>query len=89
MMGCNNGNNNGNNRGKQVTHPLLVDLGPESVQAVIQWLFDTSIILEDSAFQNFVGALCELSLEMVCMQRCTDVGVGASFSRPVCMHIRL
>jgi len=59
---------------QQAVHPLLTDLDPESVQAAIQRLFDASVILEDSAFHDFVGALCKLSLEMVSMQSGTDVG---------------
>ena len=57
-------------------HPLLVDIDPESVQAAIQRLFDASFMLEDSAFRDFVGALCKLSLEMVSMQSGADVGTG-------------
>jgi hypothetical protein len=49
-------------------HPLLSDLDPESVQTAIQRLFDTSKSLEDSAFKDFVNALCKLSGEMVVMQ---------------------
>ena len=41
---------------------LLADVDSESVQTAIQCLFDASIMLEDSAFRNFVGALCKLSL---------------------------
>lgn len=55
-------------------HPLLSDLDAESVQNAIQRLFDASKILEDSAFQDFVNALCKLSSEMVGMQ--SDVGPG-------------
>ena len=61
---------------QQAAHPLLADLDSESVQAAIQRLFDASVILEDSAFHDFVGALCKLSLEMVSMQSGTDVGAG-------------
>jgi hypothetical protein len=46
-------------------HPLLADVDFESVQASIQRQFDASIILEDSAFSDFVGVLCKLSSEMV------------------------
>jgi hypothetical protein len=42
-------------------HPLFADVDSESVQAAIQRLFDASITLEDSAFRDFVGALCKLS----------------------------
>ena len=52
---------------QQAAHPLLADLDPESVQAAIQRLFDASVILEDFAFHDFIGALCKLSLEMVSM----------------------
>ena len=58
-------------------HPLLADVDSESVQAAIQRLFDASIMLEDPAFRDFVGALCKLSLEMVSMQSGVDVGAGA------------
>jgi hypothetical protein len=58
-------------------HPLLADLDSESVQSAIQRLFDASIMLEDSAFRDFVGALCKLSSEMVSMQSGVDVGGGA------------
>ena len=53
---------------QQAAHPLLADLDPESVQAAIQRLFDSSKVLEDEAFHDFVGALCKLSVEMVGMQ---------------------
>jgi hypothetical protein len=49
-------------------HPLLSDLDADSVQNTIQRLFDASKNLEDSAFQDFVNALCKLSSEMVGMQ---------------------
>ena len=49
-------------------HPLLTDLDTDSVQNAIQRLFDSSKILEDSAFKDFVDALCKLSGEMVGMQ---------------------
>jgi len=62
---------------QQAAHPLLADLDPDSVQAAIQRLFDASVILEDSAFHDFVSALCKLSLEMVSMQSGTNVGFGA------------
>lgn len=55
-----------------------MDLDPDSVQAAIQRLFDASVILEDSAFHDFVGALCKLSLEMVSMQSGTDVGSASA-----------
>ena len=49
-------------------HPLLADIDPENVQLAIQRLFETSKNLEDSAFQDFVNALCKLSSEMIGMQ---------------------
>jgi len=58
-------------------HPLLADVDCESVQAAIQQLFDASIMLEDSAFRDFVGALCRSNLEMINMQSRVDVGAGA------------
>lgn len=48
--------------------PLLVDLDAESVQRSIQRLFDSSKNLDDSAFHDFVSALCRLSSEMIKMQ---------------------
>jgi hypothetical protein len=54
-------------------HLRFADLDPESVPAAIQRLFDASMILEGSAFHDFVGALCKLGLEMVSMQSDTDV----------------
>ena len=54
--------------GQQAAHPLLADLDSESLQAAIQRLFDSSKVLEDEAFHDFVGALCKLSVEMVSMQ---------------------
>jgi hypothetical protein len=53
-------------------HPLLSDLDADSIQNAIQRLFDASKNLEDSAFQDFVNALCKLSSEMVGMQ--SDIG---------------
>lgn len=55
-------------------HSLLSDLDTDSVQHAIQRLFDASKNLEDPAFQDFVGALCKLSSEMVGMQ--SDAGKG-------------
>ncbi|KAL4066352.1 hypothetical protein V8B97DRAFT_2111374 [Scleroderma yunnanense] len=49
-------------------HPLLADTDPDSIQLAIQRLFEASKSLEDSAFQDFVKALCKLSSEMVGMQ---------------------
>ena len=59
-------------------HPLLADVDSESVQAAIQRLFDASVMLEDTAFHDFVGALCKLSCEMVSMQSGVDVGPAAN-----------
>ncbi|KAG1824868.1 uncharacterized protein BJ212DRAFT_1566454 [Suillus subaureus] len=55
-------------QGKVARHPLLVDIDSESVLSAVQRLFDASKNLEDSAFQDFVTALCKLSSEMVGMQ---------------------
>ncbi|KIK34917.1 hypothetical protein CY34DRAFT_812567 [Suillus luteus UH-Slu-Lm8-n1] len=55
-------------QGKVARHPLLMDIDSESVLAAVQRLFDASKNLEDSAFQDFVTALCKLSSEMVGMQ---------------------
>ncbi|THH10921.1 hypothetical protein EW145_g989 [Phellinidium pouzarii] len=49
-------------------HSLLSDVDIESVQRVIQRLFDSSKNMEDAAFHDFVSALCRLSAEMVDMQ---------------------
>jgi len=49
-------------------HPLLADTDSDSIQLAIQRLFEVSKSLEDSAFQDFVKALCKLSSEMVGMQ---------------------
>lgn len=65
-------------RNQAAAHPLLADVDSESVQAAIQRLFDASVMLEDSAFHDFVGALCKLSCEMVSMQSGVDVGPAAN-----------
>jgi hypothetical protein len=61
-------------------HPLLTDLDVETMQMAIQRLFDSSKNLEDTAFRDFINALCKLSGEMVDMQ--SDIGkpVGTSES---------
>ncbi|KAF8151507.1 hypothetical protein B0H34DRAFT_664561 [Crassisporium funariophilum] len=64
-------------------HPLLTDLDVEIMQSAIQRLFDSSKNLEDSAFRDFVNALCKLSAEMVRMQSDSGmsiVPVGGSIS---------
>ncbi|KAI5120993.1 hypothetical protein M0805_000454 [Coniferiporia weirii] len=53
-------------------HPLLADVDVDSVQRAIQRLFDSSKNVEDTAFHDFVSALCKLSAEMVDMQ--SDAG---------------
>ncbi|KAI6131100.1 hypothetical protein EDD16DRAFT_1822615 [Pisolithus croceorrhizus] len=63
-------------------HPLLVDTDPESIQLAIQRLFEASKILEDSAFQDFVRALCRLSSEMVGMQSDTNEIVNGESDGP-------
>jgi hypothetical protein len=71
---------NSNNRHQVATHPLLADVDSESVH-VIQRLLNASIMLEDFAFLEFVGALCKLSSEMVSMQSGVDVAAGMGTSR--------
>ncbi len=44
-------------RHQAAAYPLLTDVDSENVQAAIQRLFDASIMLEDSAFRDFVGPL--------------------------------
>ncbi|KAF9559372.1 hypothetical protein CPC08DRAFT_666543 [Agrocybe pediades] len=61
-------------------HPLLNDLDVETMQASVQRLFDSSKNLEDSAFRDFVNALCKLSAEMVGMQTTETIVVNASES---------
>lgn len=63
-----------------VRHPLLSDLDVETMQLAIQRLFDSSKNLEDSAFKDFVNALCKLSSEMVGMQTSEVVPVNTSES---------
>lgn len=63
-------------------HPLLVDTDPESIQLAIQRLFEVSKNLEDSAFQDFVRALCRLSSEMVGMQSDTNEIVAGESEGP-------
>ncbi|KAF8345051.1 hypothetical protein F5887DRAFT_1282803 [Amanita rubescens] len=48
--------------------PILSDLDSETLQAAIQRLFDASKNLEDTAFKDFINALCRLSFEMISMQ---------------------
>jgi len=61
-------------------HPLLSDLDVETMQAAVQRLFDSSKNLEDSAFRDFVNALCKLSAEMVGMQTTEMVPINVSES---------
>ncbi|KAG1880965.1 hypothetical protein F4604DRAFT_1749077 [Suillus subluteus] len=46
-------------QGKVARHPLPMDIDSESVLAAVQRLFDAFKNLEDSAFQDFVTALCK------------------------------
>ncbi|KAF8656137.1 hypothetical protein AX16_002739 [Volvariella volvacea WC 439] len=55
-------------------HPMLVDLSPEWVQGAIQRLLDATRNFEDTAFRDFINALCRLSSEMVGMQTQAEVG---------------
>ena len=48
-------------RHQAAAHLLLVDVDSESVKAAIQRLFGASIMLEDSAFRDFVGATRKLN----------------------------
>ena len=59
-------------------HPLLADLDPDSLQHSIQRLFDASKNLEDTAFCDFVKALCKLSGAMIGMQSDTLEGTNES-----------
>ncbi|KAH9475059.1 Protein MON2-like protein [Psilocybe cubensis] len=61
-----------------IRHPLLSDLEVETMQMAVQRLFDSSKNLEDSAFKDFVNALCKLSSEMVGMQTTEVVAVNVS-----------
>ncbi|RDX44494.1 hypothetical protein OH76DRAFT_1540422 [Lentinus brumalis] len=63
-------------------HPLLADLDPDSLQHSIQRLFDASKNLEDSAFCDFVKALCKLSGAMIGMQSDTLEGTDDSVEEP-------
>lgn len=49
-------------------HPLFMDLEPETILTTIEKIFDASKSLEDSAFGDFIRALCKLSAAMVGMQ---------------------
>lgn len=49
-------------------HPLFVDLEPDTILATMERIFDASKSLEDSAFGEFIDALCKLSAAMVGMQ---------------------
>ncbi|KAH9961981.1 hypothetical protein BC827DRAFT_1383744 [Russula dissimulans] len=57
---------------------LAGTLGPSWFPAAMQRLFDASIMLDHSAFHDFVSALCKLSFEMVSMQSGADVGGGVT-----------
>ncbi|KAG9118878.1 hypothetical protein FRC07_006393, partial [Ceratobasidium sp. 392] len=52
----------------QPRHPLFADLEPENILATMEKLFEASKSLEDSAFGDFINALCKLSAVMVGMQ---------------------
>ncbi|KAF8666808.1 C-terminal region of Mon2 protein [Rhizoctonia solani] len=49
-------------------HPLFVELDPEAILTTMEKIFDASKNLEDSAFGDFIRALCKLSAAMVGMQ---------------------
>jgi hypothetical protein len=61
-------------------HPFLTDIDPETMQSGIQRLFDASKNLEDSAFRDFVNALCRLSGEMIGMQTASLSGLESEES---------
>jgi len=63
-----------------VKHPLLSDLDVDTMQVAVQKLFDSSKNLEDSAFRDFVNALCKLSSEMVGMQTSEIIPVNSTES---------
>ncbi|WWD20641.1 hypothetical protein CI109_105117 [Kwoniella shandongensis] len=44
---------------------ILKDLDPESIQLLVNALFDSSRDLPDDAFTTFITALCQLSAEMI------------------------
>ena len=52
----------------QSRHPLFTDLEPETMLSAMDKLFEASKSLEDSAFGDFIDALCKLSAAMVGMQ---------------------
>ncbi|KIY67422.1 hypothetical protein CYLTODRAFT_422528 [Cylindrobasidium torrendii FP15055 ss-10] len=55
-------------------HPMMNDLDPDAILALIQRLFDASKNLDDAAFRDFVDALCRLSGEMVEMRSGSSIG---------------
>jgi len=63
-----------------VKHPLLSDLDVDTMQLAVQKLFDSSKNLEDSAFRDFINALCKLSSEMVGMQTSEVIPVNGTDS---------
>jgi hypothetical protein len=58
----------GNLQQQNIRHPLLTDLDAEGLLDAMQHLFDSSQNLEDTAFRDFINALCRLSAEMIGMQ---------------------
>ncbi|KAJ3501198.1 hypothetical protein NLJ89_g9448 [Agrocybe chaxingu] len=77
MSGSQSGSGSGSSAAR---HPLLADLDVETMQLAIQRLFDSSKNLEDSAFKDFVNALCKLSAEMVGIQSSEVIPVNISES---------
>ncbi|WWC98642.1 hypothetical protein V866_005535 [Kwoniella sp. B9012] len=65
---------------------ILQDLDPESIQLLINALFDSSRDLPDEAFTTFVTALCQLSSEMIGMNASnpmsSDIGDYSAPSTP-------
>lgn len=57
---------------------ILQDLDPESIQVLINSLFDSSKDLSDEAFTTFITALCHLSSEMIGMESVSPPAVEAA-----------
>ena len=59
---------------------VFEDLDIDSIQAVINGLFDSSKELDDAAFSTFISALCRLSSEMIGMDANNTIIVDLSES---------
>jgi len=62
-------------------YPVFADLDADAIQHAIQRLFESTKLLEDDAFKDFVNALCKLSGEMVGMQAQTEGGTPGMLGR--------